>query len=370
MRFIHFSDTHLGFSEYGRVDEHRGINIREQDAYLAFERVVDAVLDRRPDFVIHAGDLFHTPRPSNRAITCAMSGFARILDKGIPVAVIAGNHSTPRLAASGSIFEALTVIGVSAAHGNRTKTFRFGDAALCCVPHTATDDLLRAALAEAAPDVSAKYNILVLHGAVRNQKGRDSLGEFNEVVFDREALSNLDAFDYIALGHYHRSLQVAPNAWYSGSTERFHLREAGYEKGYLEVDLARGDVAFTALPCREIRILPPLNAEGMNGADLTGAVEEALTKDAAGVVCKLEVEGVSPAAWVELDRYRVRAAAGDVLHLHLEPRFANTPGTVAATTAIGALSVEFAAYLSRAETHGFDPARLGRMGEEYLGEKE
>ena len=188
------------------------------------------------------------------------------------------------------------------------------------------------------------------------------------MVFDREALSSLDAFDYIALGHYHRCLQVAPNAWYSGSTERFHLREAGYEKGYLEVDLARGAVAFAALPCREIRILPAINAEGMQGADLTQAVEEALLENAAGVVCKLEVEGVSPAAWVELDRYRVRAAAGDVLHLHLEPRFAGAPGPVAATAAIGALSVEFAAYLSRTQTHGFDPARLGRMGEEYLGD--
>lgn len=117
MRLIHFSDTHLGFAESAKVDPETGINFREQDAYRAFNAVIDDAISRKPDLIIHAGDLFHSPRPSNRAIVTALIGFQRLSEAGIPVVLIAGNHSVPRVAATGSIFEAMRVLpGVRSAH--------------------------------------------------------------------------------------------------------------------------------------------------------------------------------------------------------------------------------------------------------------
>ena len=107
MRLIHFSDTHLGFTESAKVDPETGINFREQDVYRAFNAVIDHAISRKPDLVIHAGDLFHSARPSNRAIVSALVGFQRLSAARIPVVLIAGNHSVPRVAATGCIFEAM-----------------------------------------------------------------------------------------------------------------------------------------------------------------------------------------------------------------------------------------------------------------------
>src|SRR3972149_65236 len=130
MRLIHFSDTHLGFAESSKVDPATGVNNREQDAYAAFNSVISAAITRRPDFVVHAGDLFPSPRPSNRAIGTALVGFQRLSEAGIPVVLIAGNHSVPRVAATGSLFEAMRVLpGVRSAHRERYEAFEIGEAA-------------------------------------------------------------------------------------------------------------------------------------------------------------------------------------------------------------------------------------------------
>jgi len=85
MRFAHISDTHLGFRQYG-------IPEREEDFYRAFEEAVKRIIEERPDFVIHSGDLFDFHRPQPRAIWVAQRCFSRLNEKGIPVFAITGNH--------------------------------------------------------------------------------------------------------------------------------------------------------------------------------------------------------------------------------------------------------------------------------------
>jgi len=67
MRIAHLADLHLGFRQFQRLDA-SGVNQREADVAGAFRRAIDAVIDRRPDAVLIAGDLFHSVRPTNRAI--------------------------------------------------------------------------------------------------------------------------------------------------------------------------------------------------------------------------------------------------------------------------------------------------------------
>lgn len=94
MRFVHFSDTHLGFSDLNKIDATTGINQRESDFYRAWWQAIDKILELKPDFVVHAGDLFQTPRPNNRAIRVGLEGIQRLNDADIPFVVVAGNHST------------------------------------------------------------------------------------------------------------------------------------------------------------------------------------------------------------------------------------------------------------------------------------
>ncbi|UCH71548.1 MAG: metallophosphoesterase, partial [Thermoplasmatales archaeon] len=63
MKIFHVADTHLGYSAY-RKSTQEGVNQREIDVYNAFEQFVDHVVDKKPDLVIHAGDLFDSVRPN------------------------------------------------------------------------------------------------------------------------------------------------------------------------------------------------------------------------------------------------------------------------------------------------------------------
>ena len=71
MKILHVADTHLGYSAYRKVTED-GINQREVDVYDAFKQFVDYAVKSKPDLIIHAGDLFDSVRPNNRAITFAI----------------------------------------------------------------------------------------------------------------------------------------------------------------------------------------------------------------------------------------------------------------------------------------------------------
>ena len=93
--FIHFSDTHLGYSNIENQDEN-GNNIREYDFYNSFKSIVDDIIKLKPDFVIHSGDLFHRSTPSNKSIVFANSQINRLSVEGIPFFIIAGNHDLPK----------------------------------------------------------------------------------------------------------------------------------------------------------------------------------------------------------------------------------------------------------------------------------
>ena len=100
---LHVADTHLGYSAYRKVTED-GINQREVDVYDAFKQFVDYAVKSKPDLIIHAGDLFDSVRPNNRAITFAIKQILRLSKQGIPFVLIAGNHEHPKLKETGHIF--------------------------------------------------------------------------------------------------------------------------------------------------------------------------------------------------------------------------------------------------------------------------
>ncbi|MBI5500829.1 MAG: exonuclease SbcCD subunit D [Deltaproteobacteria bacterium] len=372
MRLIHFSDTHLGFAESAKVDPATGLNVREQDVYRAFSAVIDAALERKPDLVVHAGDLFHSARPSNRAIVTALLGFQRLSAAGIPLIVVAGNHSVPRVAASGSIFDALRVLpGIRSAHSGRCEVFELGDAAVHCIPHVPTEDGLRAALDALAPRADKRFNVLVMHAGVEEADGRFSLAEFNAVNLPSGAIQRMGEFDYVALGHYHRPMQVAPRVRYSGSTERLHASEAGYAKGFLEVDLAGGTTTFHRLAPREILPLPVLPCRGKTPGEVLDALRAiaASVPSVEGAIVVVRLEEIDPVAWIELWRERrdfERERLAGAFEVRWEKTFAAVRRGSGGGGPIGSLATEFAAYMKSAATEGLDRERLRALGERLI----
>jgi len=103
MKILHMADTHLGYSAYRKLTND-GTNQREIDIYDSFTQCIDYAIKSNPDLIIHAGDLFDSVRPTNRAITAALHQIIRLSKENIPFVVISGNHETPRLKETGSIF--------------------------------------------------------------------------------------------------------------------------------------------------------------------------------------------------------------------------------------------------------------------------
>lgn len=251
MRILHFSDTHLGYQAFEQVNE-AGVNTREQDMYDAFERVVEHILAQKPDLVIHSGDFFHRPSPSNRALTFGLEQLRRIGNAGIPTVIIGGNHETPKTIYNAPILRALrTLDHVFPIFSEQWETFEFGNVAVHGLPHINDNQLLINELARISP-TPGKFNILMLHTSLGK---RYLMEEYGEQIFPPAFEDTLQGFQYIALGHWHnvQQLDIHPCAWYSGSTERMSDTEIETEKGYLLLDVQderNCSIRFESIPTR------------------------------------------------------------------------------------------------------------------------
>jgi exonuclease SbcD len=329
MKIAHLADAHLGFRQFQRLDAD-GVNQREMDVSLAFQCAVDQVIARRPDAVVIAGDLFHTVRPTNRAIIQAFTQLARLRHDlpGAPVVLIAGNHDTPRSIESGSILRLMTSIGVDVVDAEpRTIRYPLLELAVHAVPHAA---LLRErpefGYHPAAP---ARYNVLAMHPEIA--------GLFPEVMdyggarLEATALRSTE-WSYVALGHYHVVKEVAPRAWYAGSLEytspnlwgEVQQERDGLTKCWLLADLETGQVEPVALPPgRRIFDLAPIDAEGLTAAEVDAAIAARVAAVPGGIgdaVVRLVARHVPRSLGIALDHKALRAFKATALHFQLDLR--------------------------------------------------
>lgn len=93
LTFIHAADVHLGAPFRGL----RALSEKWADRLLraipeAFDRVIEAAIANRVDFVVIAGDVFDTSRPSYADYLRFFEGCRRLGEAGIPVYFCSGNH--------------------------------------------------------------------------------------------------------------------------------------------------------------------------------------------------------------------------------------------------------------------------------------
>jgi DNA repair exonuclease SbcCD nuclease subunit len=251
--------------------------------------------------------------------------------------------------------------------------FEIGEVAVHCIPHVPTEDALRASLGEVQIQTAKRFNVLAMHGAVRGTGEDYSLGEFNEVAINKDGLQRFAEFDYIALGHYHKHLKVGPNAWYSGSTERFHIREAGYRKGFVEVDLAKRNVIFHPIPTREIVVVPTIQCRERSLPKITSAIEDALRKapSPAEKILHIRLAEIDPTTWIEFQRVRrpiEREYAAEALEILWDRTLADPKTAKLRGTSIGPLAMEYAAFIKNAKVNGLSRSRLRKLGERLITE--
>lgn len=367
MKLLHFSDTHLGFSEYHKVDPTSGLNQREQDFYNAWQQVIDAIFKHQPDVVVHAGDLFHTPRPSNRAIRIALESIQKINDAGIPFVIIAGNHETPRIRTTGSIFESLDLFpNVHAAYSSRYEKFTIKDVDFHCLPHCSLTEEMDKAFEDlkAAAANTSDRNVFLAHGAWGGEYG---MGEFNEQRLpDIEMITGIN-FDYIALGHYHRYVDVKPNACYSSSTERTSLNEHNSTCGYVMVDLENGERTYHDIQTRPMIKLPTLDCQDLKTAQIYQKLEELATSNIENAIVQLVLANIENDAFLKIDIRAIDAMFKHTFYLEKQlSRKVSKADDVIAHAKIESLPIEFERFISTIQSKELDNKKLAELGAMYL----
>jgi len=312
MRLIHTADLHIGVESYGRPDPATGLSSRLTDFLAAFDALVDDALEQQVDAVLFCGDAYKSREPSPTHQREFAKRIARLARGGVAVFLLAGNHDMPNAlsrATAIEIFDTLDMAQVTVAQ--RPAVYRLetrsGPLQVAALPWprrgdlladealrglspeeirhrieeklTGFVDILAAQVSPEAPAVLAAH--VAVSGAEIGSEGRMVVGQ--DPMLLRGYLQN-SAFDYVALGHYHKHQKLAghPNGlpWvvYSGSLQPVDFGEEGEKKGYclltVDPDAAPGqrltDWAFQPVPTRPFLTLRLAIDEG--DLDPTGTV--------------------------------------------------------------------------------------------------
>jgi len=354
MKFLHIADTHLGYSAYRKVTE-EGINQREMDAYDAFKQFIDYAIKSKPDLIIHAGDLFDSVRPNNRAITFAIKQIIRLSKEKIPLIVIAGNHEHPKLKETGhifSIFDHMDHVYPVYNAKYETLSFKINDEKIMvhAIPQCELKTQFNEELKKPRPDKTANYNIFVSHGAVTGIKVF-SMNEFNELIIPTEVLGK--NFDYIALGHYHRFSKLANNAFYSGSTERFTFTDAPDEKGFLELELFNGKLKhnFIELKNRPMMDPKPIKCSNLKLDEIMKKIKETVIEiEPNEKTFRITLEGIPVHIYRGLDFGEIRKLSSEAIHYEIKANLVKDDESKPTTTSkIDALANEFKQFIENQE---------------------
>lgn len=367
LRLVHISDTHLGYFAYSRSDPEMGINQREADFYRSFTNAVDRIIEIKPDFVVHAGDLFDGVRPQNRAIDLALKQLIRLSESGAEIVLISGNHSTPKLRETGNIFRIFEHLeGIHPIHEPGVTRVAMGDLTVHAVPHS-TNPSIEDSLAGVGPSTDTRYNVLLMHAGI-DGSSRYRTDHINQQMIAPESIS--PEFDYVALGHYHEFAEVRDRMYYSGSTERLGFGELGQKKGFIEVDLARASTEFHELEVRNMLELRTIDAHSLSGTDVLREIKSRLEEAPLdGAIARLSVVNLGTDVARSLDTSALKRQASRALHFDLRiERADGGPSRHAADASIGSLEYEFNEFVKHLDIADERRARLLELGADYFKE--
>lgn len=231
MRFAQLSDIHLSYKQYG-------LDVRENDYYITFNKVIDSIIEQSVDFLVCPGDIFDTGNPSPRAIKTAIDGFTRLCAAGINCYIIRGNHDfINRKNALSPIYLLENVHILDSENFSVEK-----DNTLICglSHHTKTKTEAYKEKLNKFSELSKNYNksILLLHNGFTDFMYHGADFETNIIP---------KTFDIISIGHIHNRYKKKwgnGTIFSSGSTECHNTTEMkDYNKngkGYSIIDLEKG----------------------------------------------------------------------------------------------------------------------------------
>lgn len=250
--FIHTADIHLGKTYRTSVDEAE----RYEDFFRMLGSLISDAIAEQVDFVLIAGDLFHTGQILPRTFARTIETLQPLKDAGIPCIAVEGNHDWIHRRDSISWMEALSHMGyIRLLRPSRSDNggYRFDP----FDPETGTGGHIEIKginiyglgyigtqaghhVARICEAVTTENNLLLFHVGIWTY----SPVEIGNMQPD-DALPLADRFAYVALGHGHKPYVVSTSegrtyAFNPGAPERVNFGEEKYDKGYFLVSVEDG----------------------------------------------------------------------------------------------------------------------------------
>jgi len=322
MKILHIADTHLGYSAYRKTTD-EGINQREADIYQSFVKTIDYAIEKNIDLILHAGDLFDSVRPNNRAITTAVKQLIRLSEKQIPMVLISGNHEQPKLQETGHIFQLFDHIsGIYPVYNERYEKIDVSingeTVAVHCLPQINIRDYFQEQIDTIEKDEKAQYNIFLAHGSIQGIK-EFSMNEFNEMLLPKYYLS--DQFDYVALGHYHKHTEIDDHAYYAGSIEPLSFAEANEKHGFIELNLEPQRVIpkFIPFQTRPLIDVPTIDCVGKSVDEIMQDILSAIARlEPNGKIFRITLVHILSHQYRSLDYRIIRQYCQGALHYEIQ----------------------------------------------------
>ncbi|MGB3533845.1 MAG: exonuclease SbcCD subunit D [Microcoleaceae cyanobacterium] len=281
IKILHLSDIHLGSGfSHGRTHPETGQNTRLEDFVKTLSHCIDCAINQPVDLVLFGGDAFPDATPAPYIKQAFAAQFRRLADAEIPTVLLVGNHDQHSHGLGGAslgIYRTLAVPGFIV--GDRLETHciqtRNGAiqvitlpwltrSALLTNPETEGKTLgeinqllierLRLVLEAQIRQLDANLPTILLGHLMADQA---SLGAERFLAVGKGftvplSLLTRPQFDYVALGHVHKHQNLNPNndppVIYPGSIERVDFSEEKEDKGYVLIDIEKGQVNWQFCP--------------------------------------------------------------------------------------------------------------------------
>ena len=374
MLIAHLADLHLGYRAYHRLVP-GGVNVRERDVARAFRSALDQIIELQPRLVVVAGDVFHSVRPSNSAIADAFHQFARLSTRlpDAQIVIVGGDHDTPRSVESGSILRLFKEIPRVTVVDQRAREVQYPDLDLTVMAVSHTGVLENMLLKPSKP---AATNVLVLHGSY-DQEVLRTFHDYSGAFFDLADL-HAEAWDYVALGHYHDFAQLRDNVCYAGAIEYTsnNIWREEQPKGFAVFDTVTGAATHQPTETRVVLNLKPISnanqhsAEGLN-AELRKRVES-VKGGIEDKIVRLVIFDLPRELGRELDHKYIRDCKARALHFQIDARRPATTTVVAGERGrYHTLEEElehFVLHQWHPSTKEIDRARVLGLAKQYLHE--
>lgn len=276
MRILHLADLHLGKIFHD-------VHLTEDQAHL-LDHAVALARDERVDTVVISGDVYDRAVPPVEATEILDDFLSRlVLDHGIRVVLIPGNHDSAERIAFGSRLlrdRGLHIAADPFACIPLVLHDSHGPVTFLPVPYIEPVTFRRHLDDPEITDFTAAY-LHALAGlpvsgrtvCVAHCYAAGGVGSESERPLAIGGSSLVDAavfapYTLTLLGHLHRPQQVASNIWYAGAPLRYSFAELDHDKVFTLFDLdAAGGITRTTVPVRPRREL----------RELRGTLEEILT---------------------------------------------------------------------------------------------